>query len=84
MFKRTLQQQQQFKDSVYIKYGRKGHFAKDCKGGQQNYIVKGTNILRDDDQVKVIREYLIKHFAFYYNSTYRVHEDAKYSIGQQL
>ena len=49
MFKWTLQQQQQFKEGVYIKCGKKGHFIKDCKGGQQNYIVKGTNILRDDD-----------------------------------
>ena len=44
-FKQTLQQQQQFKDGIYIKYNRKGHFTKDCKGGQQNYTVKGTNIL---------------------------------------
>jgi hypothetical protein len=32
MFKQTLQQQQWFKDSIYIKYSKKGHFAKDCKG----------------------------------------------------
>ena len=38
----------------------------------------------NNDHVKVIREYLIKHFAFYYNSAYRVHENAKYSIGQWL
>ena len=37
-------------------------------------------MLRDDNRVKVIREYLIKHFAFYYNSMCRVYEDAKYSI----
>ena len=49
MFKRTPQQQQWFKNSIYIKCGRKGHFTKDCKGGQQNYIVKGTNILKDND-----------------------------------
>ena len=33
------------------------------------------------DQVKATREYLIKHFAFYYNSAYRVHKDAKYGAG---
>ena len=49
MFEQTLQQQQQFKDSVYIKYGRKSHFAKDYKRGQQNYTVKGTNMLRDNN-----------------------------------
>ena len=37
-------------------------------------------MLRDDDWVKVIRECLIKYFAFYYNSVYRVYEDAKYGI----
>ena len=36
-------------------------------------------MLRDDDQVKVIKECLIKHFAFYYNSACKVHKDAKYS-----
>ena len=84
MFKWTLQQQQQFKDGVYIKCGRKGHFVKDYKGGQQNHTVKGTNILKDNDQVKVIREYLIKYFAFYYNSAYRVYKDTKYGTGWWL
>ena len=67
-----------------MKCSRKGHFAKNCKGGQQNYIVKGTNILRDDDWVKVIRECLIKYFTFYYNSACRVHKDAKYGTGWWL
>ena len=35
-------------------------------------------MLRDNNQVKAIREYLIKHFTFYYNSTYKVYKDAKY------
>ena len=61
-----------------MKCGRKGHFTKNCKGGQQNYAVKGTNILRNDDRVKATREYSIKHFAFYYNSACRVYKDAKY------
>ena len=38
-------------------------------------------MLRDDDWVKAIRECLIKHFAFYYNSACRVHKDTKYGIG---
>ena len=32
----------------------------------------------NNNYVKVIRECLIRHFTFCYNSTYRVHEDAKY------
>ena len=40
-------------------------------------------MLRDNNYIKVIRECLIKHFAFYYNSVYRVHKDAKYNIKQQ-
>ena len=63
-----------------MKCGRKSYFTKDCKGGQQNHVVKGTNILKDDDQVKVIRECLIKHFTFYYNSACRVYKDIKYSV----
>ena len=64
-----------------MKYGRKGHFTKDCKGGQQNYTVKGTNILRDNNQVKAIRECLIKYFTFYYNSVCKVYKDTKYGTG---
>ena len=30
-----------------------------------------------------MREYLIKHFVFYYNSAYKVHKDAKYGVGWQ-
>ena len=67
-----------------MKCSRKGHFVKDCKGGQQNHTVKGINILKDDDRVKVIKECLIKHFAFYYNSACKVYEDTKYGIGWWL
>ena len=84
MFKRTLQQQQQFKDSAYIKCGKKGYFTKDCKSGQQNYAVKGTNMAWNNNHIKAIREYLIRYFAFYYNSAYKVYKNAKYSIRQQL
>ena len=61
-----------------MKCGKKGHFAKDYKGGQQNYAAKGTNIAQNNNHIKATREYLIRHFAFYYNSACRVHEDAKY------
>ena len=44
MFKWTLQQQQWFKNGIYIKCGKKNYFAKDYKSGQQNYAAKGTNI----------------------------------------
>ena len=37
-------------------------------------------MLQDNNYVKVIREYLIKYFAFYYNSVYKMYKDAKYSI----
>ena len=67
-----------------MKCSKKNHFTKDYKGGQQNYIVKSINILRDNDHIKAIGEYLIKHFAFYYNSIYRVYKDAKQSIGWWL
>ena len=38
-------------------------------------------MLRDNNWGKAIREYLIKYFAFYYNSACRVYKDAKYGTG---
>ena len=35
----------------------------------------------NNNYITVIREYLIRHFAFYYNSIYKVYKDAKYGIG---
>ena len=67
-----------------MKCGKKGYFTKDYKSGQQNYAVKGINMAQNNNYIKVIREYLIKHFAFYYNSACKVHEDAKYGVGQWL
>ena len=64
-----------------MKCSRKGYFAKDCKGSQQNHTVKGTNILRNNDQVKVIKKCLIKYFTFCYNSACKVHKDTKYNVG---
>ena len=64
-----------------MKYGKKGHFAKDCKSGQQNYTIKSTNTAWNNNYIKATKEYLIRHFAFCYNSACKVHEDAKYSIG---
>ena len=65
-----------------MKYGKKGHFTKNYKGSQQNHAVKGTNTAWNNDHIKVIKEYLIRHFAFYYNSAYKVHKDAKYDLEQ--
>ena len=64
-----------------MKYSKKGHFIRDCKSSQQSHAAKGINMLRDNDHIKAIREYLIKHFTFYYNSAYKVYKDAKYGIG---
>ena len=36
---------------------------------------------RGNDYIKAIRECLIRHFAFCYNSAYKVYEDAKYGVG---
>ena len=37
---------------------------------------------QNNNYIKAIRKYLIRHFAFYYNSAYRVYKDTKYSIEQ--
>ena len=38
----------------------------------------------NNNHIKAIKKYLIRYFAFCYNSAYKVHEDVKYGIGQQL
>jgi hypothetical protein len=71
---------------VYIKYSKKGHFVREC-GTAQGKLLRFRNraqnkgILEDDNRIKGMRECLIKHFAFCYNSTCTVHEDIKYSTG---
>ena len=66
-----------------MKYSKKDYFTKDYKNSQQNYIVKGTNMAQNNNYIKIIREYLIKYFIFYYNSACKVYKDTKYSIKQQ-
>ena len=39
---------------------------------------------QNNNYIKVIKKYLIRYFAFCYNSAYKVHKDAKYGTGQQL
>ena len=62
-----------------MKCGKKNHFTRDCKDGQQNHTVKGTNMAWNNNHIKVIKKYLIRYFAFYYNSACKIHKDAKYS-----
>ena len=35
----------------------------------------------NNNYIKVIKECLIKYFAFYYNSACKVYKDAKYGVG---
>jgi hypothetical protein len=71
---------------VYIKYSKKSHFVREC-GIVQGKLLRFKNraqnkgILEDNNQIKGIRECLIKHFTFYYNSAYTVYKDTKYSTG---
>ena len=44
-------------------------------------VNKVINILKSNNQVKAIKECLIRHFTFYYNSVYKVYKDTKYSTG---
>ena len=43
MLKRTPQQDKWYKEKVYIKCRRQGHFVKDYKLGQKTDTVKGTS-----------------------------------------
>jgi hypothetical protein len=69
-----------------MKYSKKGYFIRKC-GTVQGKLLKFKNraqnkgILEDNNRIKGMRECLIKHFAFYYNSIYTVYKDAKYSTG---
>jgi hypothetical protein len=69
-----------------MKYGKKGHFIKECGIAQGKPLRFGNRaqnkgILKDNNRIKGIRECLIKHFAFYYNSICIVYKDTKYSTG---
>jgi hypothetical protein len=74
---------------VYIKYSKKSHFVKEC-GTVQGKLLrfrnraqnKGTS--ENNNRIKGIRECLIKHFIFYYNSTCIVYKDTKYDTGWWL
>jgi hypothetical protein len=69
-----------------MKYSKKGHFIRECgiiQGKLLRFRNKAQNkgILEDNNRIKGMREYLIKHFTFCYNSAYTVYKDTKYSIG---
>jgi hypothetical protein len=69
---------------VYIKYGKKGHFIKKYGIVQRKLLgfknrAQNKGILKNNNQIKGIRECLIKHFTFYYNSAYTVYKDTKYN-----
>jgi hypothetical protein len=69
-----------------IKYSKKSHFIREygtVQGKPLGFSNRAQNksILKNNNWIKSIREYLIKHFAFYYNSTCTVYKDTKYSIG---
>ena len=55
MFKQTLQQQQQFRDSVYIKYSKKGYYTKKYRNIVQGKLlkfiskIKSISILKDNN-----------------------------------
>ena len=69
-----------------MKYGKKGHFVRECGIAQGKLLgfknrAQNKGISENNNQIKGIRECLIKHFAFCYNSTCTVYEDTKYSTG---
>jgi hypothetical protein len=71
---------------VCIKYSKKGHFIRECGIIQRKPLKFGNraqskSILKNKNQIKGIKECIIKHFTFCYNSTYTVYKDAKYGIG---
>ena len=84
MFKRTPQQDKWFKEGVYIKYKKQGHYIRDYRQSQRTNTVKGTSILYSKEKLKGIKEYIIKSFIFCYNNYYLTHQEAKYGVSYQL
>ena len=84
MFKRTLQQDKQFKEGAYMKYKKQGYYARDYKQNQRTNVVKGTSILYSKEKLKGTRECIIKSFAFCYNNYYLIYQEAKYNISYWL
>jgi hypothetical protein len=71
---------------VCIKCSKKSYFIRECsivQGKPLGFKNRAQNkgILEDNNQIKGIRECLIKHFTFYYNSAYIVYKDTKYGTG---
>jgi hypothetical protein len=71
---------------VCIKYSKKDHFIKECSTAQRKPLgfrnrAQSKGILENNNWIKGIRECLIKHFAFYYNSICIVYKDTKYGAG---
>jgi hypothetical protein len=72
---------------MYIKYSKKSHYIREYGNAVQkkplrfNSRIQRKGILENNNQIKGIRECLIKRFIFYYNSIYTVYKDAKYNTG---
>jgi hypothetical protein len=71
---------------MYIKYNKKSYFVREYSTAQRKLLkfknrAQSKSILENNNQIKGIRECTIKYFTFYYNSTYTVYKDAKYSTG---
>ena len=79
MFKRTPQQNKQFKKGACIKYKKQGYYTRDYRQSQKTNTVKGTSILYNKGKLKGTKKYIIKSFIFYYNNYYLTHQEAKYS-----
>ena len=84
MFERTLQQDKWYKEKACIKCKKQGYFARDCRQGQRINVVKGTSKFQSREEIKGIKEYIIKSFVFCYNNYYLVYQDAKYGVSYQL
>ena len=85
-FEQTPQQQQQFKKGACINYKQQSHFAKDCKMQTSGIVtnqLKGTQKPQNTKELKRIKEYVLKHFAFCYDDKCPVYKETKYGASYQ-
>ena len=66
-----------------MNYRKKGYYTRGYRDSQSTNIVKGTIVLREVEEFKGIRGYIVKYFTFCYNNKCYIYKEAKYRVSYQ-